>query len=187
MKARRDLFVLVLLSLLAVASWWLRVEPELRPLSSRDGESPDYFANGLEITATNEWGKPRHRLRAVRVEHYLGDRGTLLEQPQLTVYEEGAPPWEIVSERGTVSPGGDMVVLQGEVTISREQGPETRAVRMLTRDLRIQPDEKYAETDQHVEIFRQNDWVESDGAQVWFAEPGRIKFLSNVRGRYEVN
>jgi lipopolysaccharide export system protein LptC len=73
------------------------------------------------------------------------------------------------------------------VTITRAEGPDSLPVQILTRDLRIQPDAKYAETDRHVEIFRQDDWMEADGAQVWFAEPGRIKFLSNVRGRYEVN
>ena len=79
------------------------------------------------------------------------------------------------------------MVLEGDVTITREEAPGTQGVRILTRDLRVQPDTRYAETDQHVEIFRQNDWMESDGAQVWFTEPGRIKFLSNVRGRYEIN
>jgi len=186
-KGRRDLLVLVLLSLLAIASWWMRVEPEMRARSRAENGSPEYFAEGMEVIATNELGRPRHRLRAERLEHYLDDRGTLLLHPRLSVYEEDKPPWEIVSERGKVSPGGDLVVLEGAVTITREEAPGSQGVRILTRDLRIQPDTRYAETDQHVEIFRQNDWMESDGAQVWFTEPGRIKFLSNVRGRYEVN
>jgi lipopolysaccharide export system protein LptC len=186
-KGRRDLFVLALLSLLAIASWWARIEPEMRARAQAEQSSLEYFANNLEVTTTNEQGMLRHRLRAERLEHYLGERGTLLQQPRLSVYEEDKPPWQIVSERGQVSPGGELVVLEGEVTITREEGPGNPEVRILTRDLRIQPDEQYAETDQHVEIFRHNDWMESDGAQVWFTEPGRIKFLSNVRGRYEVN
>jgi lipopolysaccharide export system protein LptC len=186
-KVRRDLLVLVLLSLLAIASWWARVEPEMRSRSRAENGSPEYFANAMEVMATNEQGRLRHRLRAERLEHYLDDRGTLLLQPRLSVYEEDKPPWEIVSDRGKVSPGGELVVLQGDVTITRDEAPGTAGVRILTRDLRIQPDARYAETDQHVEIFHQNDWMESDGAQVWFTEPGRIKFLSHVRGRYEVN
>ena len=187
MNRRRDLLVLLLLSLLAIGTWWARIEPEMRARARAENASPEYFANGAEIMATNEKGRLRHRLRAERIEHYLDDRGTLLQQPRLSVYEEGKPPWEIVSERGQVSPGGEVVLLEGDVTITREEAPGARGVRILTSDLRIQPDAHYAETDQHVEIFRQNDWMESDGAQVWFNEPGRIKFLSNVRGRYEVN
>jgi lipopolysaccharide export system protein LptC len=186
-KGRRDLLVLLLLSMLAIASWWARVEPEMRSRSRAQNGSPDYFANGIEVMSTNQQGRLRHRLRAQRLEHYLDEQGTWLLEPRLSVYEGDTPPWEIVSERGKVSPGGKLVVLEGDVTITREEAPGTRGVRILTKDLVVQPDTRYAETDQHVEIFRQDDWMESDGAQVWFTEPGRIKFLSNVRGRYEVN
>ncbi len=151
------------------------------------GRSPEYFVQGLTLTSLDKAGAPRQVLRAQRLVHYDDDGATELEQPRLTVYDREKPPWQISSVEGWVSANGDLVLLEGDVTIARQEGPENRPLRIVTQNLRLRPDDDYAETDQFVQVFSHNDWLESEGAKVWFAQPVRIKFLSKVRGRYEVN
>ena len=179
--------LLVALAGLAAATWWLQAEWHRQPARNPQAHTPDYFATGLEITAMDEAGKPRHRLKASKMMHYDDDDTTELESPDLTVYDPERPPWKVTAESGWVSPEGDEVLLQGEVIINRPESPKTRPLRIVTRDLRVFPDKDYAETDQHVEMFSRNHWMESVGAEVWFEEPIRIRFLSQVRGRHEIN
>jgi lipopolysaccharide export system protein LptC len=58
---------------------------------------------------------------------------------------------------------------------------------LVTRDLRVQRKAEYAETDQPVSANSGTSQVEAVGMQAWLGEPMRIKLLSRVRGRYEVN
>jgi lipopolysaccharide export system protein LptC len=79
------------------------------------------------------------------------------------------------------------VLLTGEVIINRKGQGRLRPLRAVTSKLRVRPLENYAETDRHVRIDSRDDWLESDGAEIWFEEPVRMKFLSSVKARYEIN
>ena len=60
----------------------------------------------------------------------------------------------------------------------------TRPMRMHTRDLRVQPRQDYAETDEKVRVDSDVDWLEAVGMQAWLRPPSRIKFLSQVKGHH---
>ena len=79
------------------------------------------------------------------------------------------------------------MLLLGEVQIDREEAEDVRPVHLVTRDLRVQPKDEYAETDQPVRAESGASWVESTGLQAWLREPVRIKLLADVRGYYEAN
>ena len=178
---------LLLLIALALGSSWLAMMGGAQGPPPRPAEnSPAYFVEGLTLTALDEQGRPRHVLRSERLAHYDRDGRTELAQPSLTVYDGSEPPWMISASSGWVSQKGDLVLLQGEVTIVREETGDSRPLRVHTSELRVLPEEEYAETDQFVQVFSRNDWIESTGAKVWFAEPVRIKFLSEVRAYHEV-
>lgn len=187
MQKYQYLLALLLLTLLAGFGWWLGPGRDAPPGGHTPAHTPQYVVDGLEVYATGEDGRPKHRLRARRLLHFDDDGSTELELPRLTLYDPEAPPWEVESERGWVSEDGNLVRLHGQVTINRAGDSVNRPVRILTSDLEVEPDREYAETAQHVEVYSNQDWVRSDGAQVWFSEPMRVKFLSNVRGRYEIN
>lgn len=188
---RRDRGTVILLLALGSAgfgTWWLFQHTRLEELSEQDTKSSAaYFVDGLELTAMTPDGKPKHVLRAKRLVHFDADDRTELTEPQLTVFGKGAPPWEIQAASGSVSGKGDRVRLNGRVEIERAEGATTRPIRVITSDLDIYPDTEYAETKKHVEAYSRSDWVHSDGAKVWFAEPVRIQLLSKVRGFHTVD
>jgi lipopolysaccharide export system protein LptC len=185
MPGLRILLVLAMV-LASVVSWWLvqEEEPPSEAIANSDLREIDYFVTGLDVTRMTAAGLPAHRLRAVNLKHYTDDDTTELQEPHLTVYQGDAPPWEVNSERAQVSADGSLVLLVGEVLIEREGGANSRPIRILTRELRVQPEQDYAETDEKVRVESDADWLVSVGMQAWLRPPSRLKLLSQVNGYY---
>lgn len=181
--------VLAALAVLAAGlSWWLGHE-------SSDGEavtaSPaaavraiDYRIRGFEVVRMTSAGAPAHRLAAQSLRHFTDDDTTELDQPRLTVFQTDAPPWEVDAQQAWMSADGSLILLTGEVLINRAGDADTPPTRVVTRDLRIQPRDDYAETDERVTVETDTDRLDAVGMQAWLRPPSRLKFLSDVKGLY---
>lgn len=187
MTPGRQGYLILILLLVSVATWWANrfSEPEPPPQPG-DAHRPDYQVDGLTVTAMGPDGTPGRHLTTDQMRHYPDDDTTELDRPHLVVYAKDGPPWNIRSEQGWVGPDGERMLLEGQVRVDREGGPGSEPVHLATDRLRVQPKAEYAETDQPVRITSAANWIEAVGLQAWFGEPVRIKLLSNVRGRYEV-
>jgi len=177
--------LVILLSALAAGSWWLSRDTEQDLGYQPKPHSLDYYLENFRATAMGMNGEPDKQLSGQRMAHFPDDDSTELTAPQMTLYDEHSPPWKIRSERGWVSGDKQLILLQGMVNIDRNGAPGVRPMHIITRDLHIQPEENYAETDQDVFVRSDEDRLESRGMQAWFAKPMRIKLLANVRGRYD--
>jgi lipopolysaccharide export system protein LptC len=185
MRAR--LYIWVLIAVLAGATWWLASSRKSAPGGPETAAAPhqvDYYLRDLRATTMSDTGEPARTLVAKDLRHYADDRTTELSQPELTVYQGPQPPWLIVSDDGWISADGSLVLLGGEVHITRDAGDDNRPMRIDTRDLRIQPREDYAETDEKVRVRSERDRIDATGMQAWLRSPARIKFLANVKGYY---
>ncbi len=173
---------------LATGSWWLaqglEEEHERRP---RPPHSPDYWIEDLAALTMDQQGRPRRRLSATSMRHFPDDESTELTRPEMLLLAPGKPPWQVRAEKGWVSSDGALILLQGEVHIDREKSDEVRPLHLVTRDLRVQPKDEYAETDSPVQVKSGANRVEATGLQAWLREPVRIKLLADVRGYYEAN
>jgi len=181
MSRFRILLVLVMFAA-AVVSWQMVQQEDPAPQTAHPSgpRQIDYYVTGLDVTRMTLTGIPAHRLRAENLHHYTDDETTELQQPHLTVFQDDAPPWEVDSERAWVSPDGSLVLLSGEVLIEREGDANNRPMRILTRELRVQPEQDYAETDEKVRVESESDWLVAVGMQAWLRPPSRLKFLSQV-------
>jgi lipopolysaccharide export system protein LptC len=180
-------FLLALVLVLAAVVSWRLVQEEKPPSQAITTSGPreiDYYVTGLDVTRMTVAGRPAHRLRAVKLQHYTDDDTTELQQPLLTVYQAEAPPWEVDAERAWMSADGSLVLLSGKVLIEREGDGSNRPMRIVTTDLRVQPREDYAETDEKVRVESDSDWLDAVGMQAWLRPPSRLKFLSQVKGYY---
>ena len=185
MRQLRPLLLLILL-LGAVASWWSAQEEATapQPLATEGPREIDYYVTGLQVTRMNRDGQPAHRLHVVSARHFTDDDTTELEKPHLTVFQATDPPWEVHAVRALSSADGNLVLLSGEVLIERAGSDTTRPMRLLTRELRVQPRQDYAETDEKVRVETDSDWLDAVGMQAWLRPPSRLKFLSQVKGHY---
>ena len=185
MKRARPILA-VLLVLAAALSWWLRDSPapQTAATAHKGPRDSDYYIRGLDVTRMTPGGSPAHRLRAEQVRHFTDDDTTQMERPHLTVFQDQAPPWEVDADSALISADGDLVLLHGDVLIERSGDADNRPMRIVTRNLRVQPREDYAETDEKVRVTSNADWLDATGMQAWLRPPTRLKFLSQVKGHY---
>lgn len=182
--------VLVAVVLLAVAAWLVTRRdaptPPPPPGSQIDTDRPiDYRITGFDVTRMTVDGQPAHRLSAPRLEHFRDDGTSQLTAPSLTVFGDAqAPAWQIDAREALLSPDGTTLTLTGDVVIQRAAGETTRAMRIETQRLVVQPDADYAETDEAVRVSSGDDWVSAVGMRAWLRPPSRIHFLSRVEARY---
>lgn len=176
----------ILVLVAAGASWWL-AEDGGSPGEADAGETGgiDYTISGLEVTRMTPTGRPAHRLQASEIEHFVDDDTTRLASPRLTVFQDDEPPWEVRAESALASADGELILLSGAVRIEREAGSSNPPVQIDTRELRLQPHQDYAETDEHVRVVSDSSWLDATGMQAWLRPPSRLKFLSEVKGYYE--
>jgi lipopolysaccharide export system protein LptC len=187
MERRTLVFGGLLLAILGGSKWLMEMTEESETARKPEAHTADYFLDNFTNTVMGADGKPFRRLSADRMLHFPDDDSTELTKPSVTLFEENSPPWQIRSEQGWLSGDGNLLLLKGTVTIDREQGPGVRPIHIVTRNLRVQPEENYAETDENITVTSLGSRLKSKGMQAWFNKPVRIKFLTNVRGHYEIN
>lgn len=173
--------------LLGVASWWLVdfFADEVAVVKEIPPHSSDYFSIGYKKMEMDLSGKPVNELVADRMTHFSDDNTVEMLNPVMTFYNESTPPWVVSSETGLLSADGKNLYLNGMVFIVREQAPGVREVKVNTTNLKVRPDESYAETDEWAELIAPPDWVSGTGMKVFFQAPIHLEFLSNVRSKYE--
>lgn len=185
MSAKFQFFVLI--SVLAIVSWWmsqLSVSEEIKA-SVVPAQSPDYFSIGYEKIEMDLEGKLKSKVTADKLTHYSDTDIAELNNPVIIMYKPDAPSWVIRSETGTVPAGGREVFLNGKVFIDRAKAPGFRGIKIITSNLRVQPEQDFAETKEWTDIIMPPDRTSGTGMEVTFSTPIHLKLLANVRGRYE--
>ena len=172
----------VALAIVAVISTlWLSQLGDHKVQAKRfKGHAPDLTMEEFEVTTMGEDGSPLHRLSGAYMAHFTDTRTKELTHPHLVVYREGAEPWHVASERGWVSPDNDVLMLLGKVDIWRNKPDGKREIHIETEDLRVLPDEEYAETELPVSISTRESYTRGTGMRAYLDE-SRVQLLSNVR------
>ena len=91
------------------------------------------------------------------------------------------------SETGWVSGRQGVGTVAGKVKIDRPAAPGIRPLQIITSDLRVQPKTTMPETDADAHAKSRDDWVESTGMQIWFAQPIRVKNLPKLEDDMKSN
>lgn len=168
-----------------VFSWWLLKTSE--PDEERMDvplHSADFFSVGYTKIEMDSQGLLKSRLDADKMTHFSDDETTELDKPVMTFYKTDTPTWIIRSETGLRPADGKVLFLNGKVFINREQAPGVTPIKVNTTNLRVKPDENYAETDEWGEIITPSDWISGVGMQINFIEPIHLEVLSKVRSIY---
>lgn len=179
-------FPLVLLAMVAAVTVWLdrQVQPPESNASARTRHDPDYIVDNFTVTRVGPDGAVRYRLNARRMQHYPDDDTTLLDAPRLVNYRGGNVTVTATAKTATLSSHGDNAYLNDDVRLVRSAYGKRSELVVQTTWLHIIPDDGIAKTDRPVRIQDATTLITSNGLE-FNNETRIIKFLSNVRGRYE--
>ena len=177
----------VYVALVALLSWWLQEMYQERQIAKQVAEnSPDFFSTGYYKKEMDLEGLPKSELVADKMQHYKADGSTHLEKPVMTLYNTNAEPWVIQADIGIMAADGDHLQLNGHTVINREASENASALKVTTSDLRVTLSTNYAETSAWAELVSPPNQTEGIGMEVTFVSPIHLKFLSKVKGRYEL-
>lgn len=183
----KNLYVYAVLMVLAIGSWWF-FQASTETSSGAKTEplrGSDYFSTGYSKIEMDANGIPKNKVIADRVVHYTDNDSTELDNPVMTIYKTDAPDWVIRSETGIVPAGGRDMFLNGKVYIQRAKAKGKKPIIINSSNMRVKPEQDYAETDEWAELIMPPNRTTGVGMQANFGEPLRIKLLTKVRGNYE--
>ena len=171
----------VLLAVAAASAWMLQsLHNRTTQGTHRPLDAPDAYMDTFVTVEMNEIGKPKRRLEADQMV-YRADRTVMLTNPHYVLYRtEEREPWHVRSERGQLSPDGNVLLLTGGVDIWRNDGSGARNLDIRTEDLKVLPDSQYGETAGPATISMPASTSTGVGMRAWLDET-RIELLSEVR------
>ena len=160
-----QLFVIVLLALLAGLSFWL--QRAVTPVEGvRDGKlrhDPDAIAENFLVRQFDEKGRVKYRLTAPYMMHFPDDDSSELKSPTLINYRPNAPQLTLTGKNAKVTSKGQTVFLWDDVKVVRAATPARPELVARMPDLTVQPDDGTAFTGSPVEITEDKSWVKGVG------------------------
>jgi lipopolysaccharide export system protein LptC len=175
---------LVVVLVLAALSWWIQRQQQVTQVSKEEAAPlMDYSLTDFEMTAMDDQGIPKQRLRAESMLHYAEADYAELVKPHLEVYRHDAGTTLLDADKALVYQGGDSVFLEGDVRMQREAWQQQGAMEILTQDVWFDAQREYARTDAAVTINDTNGTTTGRGMQADI-KAGSMQLLSSVRGKY---
>lgn len=177
------------LALFAAGSWWFAFlqETETPAAIVKPAHKIDYFLKDFSVLSMTLEGKKKQLIQAAHMQHYIDDDSTELTKPVMTLYSADKPNVHITSKTGYVSSDGELVLLNGAVNIKRGALNNIAPFEINTDNLRIQPANNVAETDDFVSITSGDNKIEGVGLRAHFREPINIQILNKVRSQHAIN
>lgn len=147
---------------------------------------PDYYMDNFTRTQMDQFGKPKNRLSAKRLVHYPDDDSSELVDPHLQIYNSDGPPWNISADSAWVGQNNEVVLLHGDTFIWRDDAQGKLAVQVVTSNVRVLLDSRYADTDDYVAISDMPSVSLMTGVGMRAdLRQDRLELMSHVRGWYE--
>lgn len=174
--------IAVILIMLVIGSTWL-----LKRLG--EGESgknmiirhdPDYYMENFSTTTMEDDGSIKNRLSAEYMAHYPENDTTELSRPYLEVFRNNKQPLMIVADKGWVTSDNEVILLTGAVKLWQNNPGGDRKMEIMTTDVRILPEQEYAETDMPATFISRQSTITGTGVRAYFKEE-RVKLLNNVQ------
>ena len=144
---------LALALLLALLGFWLNRVADHTPYVDDAGfaHEPDYIVDHFNALAFDLQGRPRHRLVAERMIHYMDDDTTVLERPVFTSLDP-LVPMEVKSQRAQMSSDCQHVYFINQVHVVRQGLNGQMPTTLDTEYLHVTPDDRIMRTNKFVTL-----------------------------------
>ncbi|PTQ89426.1 LPS export ABC transporter periplasmic protein LptC [Agitococcus lubricus] len=172
-----------LLVLATVGYYWGGLGQKTIRLNTSDPQNlPEYEVQTLEGLQTNASGQIERTLRAQALTHYRQPEQSILQTPDVTLYQAGQAAWHITAQLATAHESEQTIHLSGKVTGQRLN---STALSLKTEFLSANQRTQTLSTDRAVEIRSAYAQLNSQGLDANI-EQGVLTFPAHVRGTYVV-
>lgn len=139
--------------LLALLGFWLNHVADHTSFVDDTGfaHEPDYIVERFDALAFDLQGRPRHRLVAERMTHYMDDDTTVLEKPVFLSLDPQLPV-EVKSMRAQMSADGKQVYFLDQVHVVRRGLNGQMPTTLDTEYLHVTPDDRIMRTNKFVTL-----------------------------------
>ncbi len=175
---------LVLLSIAALASWYLArddggdVAAPVAPASVHRG----YYLEDARILGTGEDGSLLYEIRAEFAEQQP-DQRIRFSAVVIDYTPQSDVPWTIHADTALLSAADNRVLLEGRVLARSEEGVSGDLTELRTNSLVFDPERQVAETDDRIQI-RIGERNLAGTGMLAFLKENRVEIRSNVSGRF---
>lgn len=176
---------LALAALLALLLVWLNQLADRVDTVDTAGftHDPDYIVDQFDALAFDANGKPRHRLAADKMMHYMDDDTTVLDKPHFQSLDEKAAV-EVRSKRALVSSDGKKVYFLNEVRAVQKLPGGGPPINLESEYLSVDQDARTLFTDRGMVMRQARSMVTAD--KLLIDDNARvISMEGKVRGTYE--
>jgi lipopolysaccharide export system protein LptC len=171
---------LVLLTLLAAATWWLARPDVVGPAAPTAVAQPGYYLTAAQLEQTDATGRLTLKVRAATARQLQQGAVVRLEQIRLDYLPSPGRDWQMTSVGGTLFPDGKTVLLAGDVRLS---APDEGAAVVHTQHLTLNVDDQLASTADPVRIEMPPNTVNALGMQADLKRE-TLQLESNVNGTF---
>ena len=178
-------FRLAIVLALALVSWWFQDFLQETPIVSppTDKHFPDYFMENFTITSMDETGQPAFILKAKRLLHFADDDFTEMSFP-IIEFKEASGDWSISANRAKIFKDKNVIHFYDDVKVQRILLKSNNQLNIDTHYLKVNTENKIAETDQQAHIESQDFELDTLG-MIFNSKQGIIELKSKVKGFYE--
>ncbi len=175
---------LILVLLLAIASWWFQddwTEPLIKS-TQKNQHFPDYFLEDFSTTKMNSDGHISHILRARHLQHYNDDGSIEMQQVNITIKQKDSD-WIISAQRAEGRDGNPTIYFYDQVLLQQQNKQQDIALSIRSDYLEFNTQSRIAKTDKLTNITTHNSELSSTGMVIDISQ-GILKLNSQVKGRY---
>lgn len=148
--------------------------------------SADYFSVGYQKWQMDDKGEREMQLNANKMTHYSDNKTIQLASPVMIVENaQHLAPWRIEAQSGEVITNLDVVLLHGQVLITRPAHNTVREVEIKTAEVSVTPRTHFAQTAQWSQLRSGKNITTGVGMKTTFSSPIHIELLSKVHSHYE--
>jgi len=177
-------FRLFIVLALALVSWWfqdfLQKTPIIKPPT--DEHFPDYFMENFTVTNMDNTGQPAYILKAKRLQHFADDDSIEISSPVIE-FKEANGDWSISADKAHIVKDKNIIHLYENVKMQRLVSKAGKQLSITTGYLKINTQNRIAETDQRAHIKTQDVELNTLG-MVFNGKQGILSLKSKVEGFY---
>lgn len=144
----------------------------------------DYYMEGVVSRHFDSHGQLSHVLTAPRIDHFLAEKRSRMQQPVISLIRADGTPYELHAVLAEAEHGTETVQLQQNVSLSRAGQGAVAPLRMETEQLQIDLRARSAETSGAVRFVSGTGTVSATGLRANLVTE-QIELLAKVQAHYE--